>query len=139
MSHRDWLTRNRNVPGVFAEGLATRLSLLYKRQRNKVTALIRNARRDFVDRMIREASGDQSRLWRVVRYVMKNELGSGRTRLPSQLSLDGGVMIQDPDLIASEMNRYFVEVAGDLRARLLEDYSNRPRSFTLSREVDRSA
>ena len=88
--------------------------------------------------MIRDALGDQSRLWRVVRCVLRNELGSGRTRLPSQLLLDGGVSIQDPDLIASEMNQYFVVVAGDLRARLLEDNSNRPRSFTLSREVDRS-
>ena len=43
-----------------------------------------------------------------------------------------------PDLIASEMNRYFVKVAGDLQARLLEDNSNRLRSFTFSPEVDRS-
>ena len=94
----DWLNRNRRQSNLNSEDLAVRL-LLYKRQRNLVSNMIRNARKRHVDVMIRKAVGDQRRLWRVVRYVLRNDHGENKSKLPSELTLEDGVLILDPQTI----------------------------------------
>ena len=73
ISHRDWLSRNRRIPGLSQEAYTTRFNL-YEKQRNRVTALMRNARKRFVEHMIQKAIGCQGKLWQVVRYVLRNQL-----------------------------------------------------------------
>ena len=60
--------------------------------------------------MICESVGDQGKLWRVVRFVLRNDLSNGRCKLPSELLLDNGDILYELKEIVSEMNRYFSDV-----------------------------
>ena len=57
------------------------------------------------------------------------------SKLPSELSLENDDSIQWPDRIVTELNRYFSEIANELKKELIESRYNRPRSFTLYRQV----
>ena len=138
MAHRDWLNRRRKSTGLDRDEAQLRLNA-YRRQRNKVTTMMRRARKEYVVNMIQEAGGDGNRLWRVVRYVLKNDMNDKRSELPSRLLLDSGEVIREPLAVAHELNRYFSEIAISLRTRLLDAYSHRPRMTTLTRSNDCSA
>lgn len=64
-SHRDFLNAEWKDPSLSEEERAHK-RLIYTRQRNKVTSMIRAVKKSVVDGMTRTACGDQSRIWEVV-------------------------------------------------------------------------
>ena len=89
IAHRDWLNKRRRQARVTSEERALRTGL-YRQQRNRVTTMIRRSRKRYVERMVQDAGGNQNRLWRVVRFVLKNDFDDERSRLPPELVLENG-------------------------------------------------
>lgn len=137
MLYRDWLNMIRRDSVLTPEERSLR-DTAYRRQRNKVNSMTRNARRNYINNLIQTAHGDQNKLWGIVRYVLKNDVRTARNDLPSELITTSGVVMNDPDGIAEELNRHFSEISVELKEALIRDNSGRPQSFTLSRSVDSS-
>lgn len=134
MRFRDRLNMMRKQPGLSMREKAAR-DRMYRRQRNKVTNLIRQAKKQMVDGMFRRAMGDQKRIWDCLRYVLNNRFTKSQTSLPHEVIDTGGNVASDPCTVAEIMVDHFTEIPTKLRNQLISKNLGRPLLFTLSEEI----
>lgn len=112
MVHRNYLNREWRNPLLNEQEREVKRSL-YKRQRNKVTAMIRLSKRSEIDAMTRDACGDNTRMWKVVNYVLTNRRQAIKKALPTELLSPSGALIDTPSHIADQFVDFFADVSED--------------------------
>lgn len=105
--------------------------LMYRRQRNRVTAMIREARRRDVADMVESAIDNQALMWKVLSFILTNRKKRARQNLPHELVLADGSRTTDAAAISDEFVSFFSSIAASLRSELLSLNGNRPRQHTL--------
>lgn len=135
MKLRDFLHARRKAPGLTVRE-RHQAFLIYKRQRNRVTGLIRLEKRNEIDRLVISTGGDQNKLWQVIRYILTNKKSSSSKKLPSEIQTSNGVMLTDPQAISDELVDFFSNVAEDLKTNLLQSNNYRPIMNTLTKSLD---
>ena len=88
--------------------------LQYKSYRNKLTHLIRIAKRHYYDQRFAWAKNDLKETWKLIKVINKRKC---RTPFPSSFRSDGSV-ITDPAEIANGFCNYFTNVGPKLAARI---------------------
>lgn len=137
MAYRDRLNIMRKQFGLAVSVRETR-ERLYRDQKNKVTSMIRKAKKRFVDGMFHGALGNQKKIWDALKFVLNNQTSQPQTTLPQKIVAQSGNLISDPEEVAEELVSHFTEIPLRLRDQLVSRHSNRPRRFTLSVEVPQS-
>lgn len=118
MLHRDYLNQECKNP-LLNDYEREMRKTIYKRQRNRVTAMIRQAKRLEIDTMVRNACGDDSRMWKVVNYVLTNRRKTFRKSLPIQLLDSSNDLIDRPLEMADRFVDFFADIADDLKLKLM--------------------
>lgn len=137
MSFRDNLNAMRRQDGVDPR-LREARELLYKQQKNKVTSMLRLAKKRFVDGMFHSALGNQKRIWDALKFVLNNQTAQPQSTLPQKILTQNGGLVSDPCQVAEELVTHFTEIPLRLRDQLDAKYGNRPRNFTLNSEIQQS-
>lgn len=127
---RDFLNKRRKDPSLNEYERHAAL-LLYRRQRNKVTSLIREAKKYEVNEMTQAAIGNATKMWRVINYVLTNRKQKDRPILPRELILSDESLTTNPESICDAFIDYFSNVAENLKRDLLQHNTNRPRHLTM--------
>ena len=91
--------------------------LHYKRYKNKLNHLIRNAKKTYYDNKFDRAKGDLKETWRLINEVINTKL-SKQSSLPSSFK-SNGISITDPFEIANGFCRYFTNIGSSLANRIL--------------------
>ena len=82
----------------------------YKVERNKVTYMLRNAKKNYYDEKFNDENASSSEIWKTA----YSALGSFRSSFPSQVMIFGN-LVSKPILLASGMNKFFVRKIEDLK------------------------
>ena len=80
---------------------------MYKKLRNKVTSMIRSAKRSYVSESVDNNKGNPSAMWKSLRYILPNKK---KNTSISKLVVSGKD-ITGFKKIASHLNNYFTNVA----------------------------
>ena len=99
----------------------------YKKIRNKVNNKKKLEEKNFKSHKLAQNSNSPAKTWQTVKDFMDWEESGGP---PSQLSI-GNKLISKASLIASEMNKYFIEKVQTIRAGI-QYY---PNSFNKCKEI----
>jgi hypothetical protein len=83
----------------------------YKTERNKVTYMLRNAKKAYFDEKFNDDTASSSDIWKTA-YLL---LGSFRSCFPSQTMISGH-LISRPILLATGMNEFFMKKISDLKS-----------------------
>ena len=107
----------------------------YKNERNKVTYMLRNAKKDYFDEKFSDEKASSSDIWKTAYTV----LGSFRSTFPSQIMISGK-LISKPIQLATGMNEFFIQKISDLKSaeghnNNLEEANDVLKNFLSSKEV----
>ena len=98
----------------------------YKAYRNKLTRLIKNAKKDYYKNLFENCMGDSSKIWEIVNELMNKK--KTKSTLPDGLHDENGQLISNPQKIANKLNSHFVqkrmELASELPKTETSIYSN---------------
>ena len=96
------------------------LHIKYKKTRNKVLKMCREAHRNLIQNNCKKTEGDSGKMWKVINKELKSkEKLSITPDFVKVVSADGNThKIQDKTKIANEMNRQFVEMGANLANKL---------------------
>ena len=83
----------------------------YKTERNKVTYMLRNAKKAYFDEKFNDETASSSDIWKTA-YLL---LGSFRSCFPSQMMISGH-LISKPILLATGKNEFFIKKISDLKS-----------------------
>jgi hypothetical protein len=90
--------------------------LHYKRYKNKLNHLIRNAKKTYYDNKFDRAKSDLKETWKLINEVINTK--SKKSSLPSSFKSNGTV-ITDPLEIANGFCKYFTNIGSSLASRIL--------------------
>ena len=93
----------------------------YKRRRNEVSTLMKSSESNYFKEKFNEENITSKNVWKTAYEV----LGNTRSSFPSQI-LHGGRLLSNPSLIASEVNKYFVEKIQKLKDEFETDPDEDP-------------
>lgn len=130
MNFRDFLNRRRKDPSLNPQDRNT-ADTCYKRQRNKVTSLIRISKRNDITTRVQSAVGKQSEMWQIINMILTNRKTKPRPHLPHELYTRDDSVTSDTVEICNELIDYFSSIAEVLKNELLTHNGNRPIIDTL--------
>lgn len=134
MSLRDFLNQRRRDESL-PESDRVNAENFYGRQRNKVTNLIRCAKKTEISNLIQSAMGRQNEMWKVINYVLTNKKKRSAPDFPQEIFLPDDSLTSDRHLILDTFADYFSNVAGNLKQALLQANHNRQRCLTVNRRI----
>lgn len=102
---------------------------LYKAQKNKVTALIRNKRKSFINEHIQASMSNSSKMWQVMKLIIRKNQCNPNNDIPKCIKSDDGTEIDDPKGVLDELNRHFATVGKKINELTAATCSNRPRIY----------
>lgn len=128
---RDFLNRRRRDPllGVHERRTADQL---YRRQRNRLTSLIRQSKRREVTMLVQSAVGKQAEMWKVINFILTNRKQKSRPTLPHELFLCDDSTTTNANDICNELVDFFSNIAETQKQELILANYNRPRQLTLT-------
>ena len=89
----------------------------YKSYKNKLTQVMRVAKKVYYKSLFADVKGDLRKTWSVIKTVINN--GCDKSNSPSELLVDGK-RITDMYTITNKFNKYFVNIGRDLAAKIPE-------------------
>uniref|UniRef100_A0A8C6MEW6 Reverse transcriptase domain-containing protein n=1 Tax=Nothobranchius furzeri TaxID=105023 RepID=A0A8C6MEW6_NOTFU len=92
----------------------------YKIYKNKLTSLIRQAKKDHYNLRLKESIGDMKRTWRILNSVIRSR--SQHARYPDFFT-NGDKILRDKAEVVNELNSFFVNIGPSL-AKSLETQTN---------------
>ena len=88
----------------------------YKRYRNLLCRIMRNAEKDFYTRLIEEAEGDQGRAWHVINNLMGRK--KKKQSIPDEIILNDGTVVEGKNNVHKALNEHFVNVGQELASKI---------------------
>ena len=82
----------------------------YKRYKNKLTSILRQAEKDYFSRKILEAKDNIAKTWSILNRMTRKNNGKNVVNK----IVTGNTVISDPAVIAGKFNEFFVNVGSDL-------------------------
>lgn len=135
--------RNRFYREAHRQGLTmeqkTRMGNKYKKQKNKVTAMIRWKKKIFIAKKINDGLSNSRNMWRIMKGIFKNNL-SGKedpNPLPDCLQVDNHPITNKIDKL-NTLNKHFVSVGTNIRNELNQTHGHKPRTVYPSTRVDKT-
>ena len=98
MFKRDWLKKKATKSGASEDWEA------YRTQRNLVNKEIKLTKKNFYQRQITEASGNQRATWKIIKQLIGKETGSTKI---IELKNDSGLNLSEPGDVANSLNSYY--------------------------------
>ena len=83
----------------------------YKKYKNKLTSILRQAEKDYFSRKILEAKDNIAKTWSILNRITRKNNG---TKSVVNKIVTGNTVISDPAVIAGKFNEFFVNVGSDL-------------------------
>jgi hypothetical protein len=111
---------------------------IFKNQKNKVTALIRAKKRNFIISLVQMAIGNPKKKWTILKLIFQNRFSACTDELPHELTDETGQTVTDPSLIMDLSNEYFATIAENLKKNLLHENFNQATTLTMTYDSDRS-
>lgn len=127
------LNRTAQLPEVIVE----QSKQLYNRQRNNVTTMIRKARKDFIEKLIKDALRDSKRMWQAMKYIFRKK-STNANDLPSTLATEDESETTNPQIIVETFSDYFTNVGDQINENLAQTFNHLPRSTTQLQEMNAS-
>jgi hypothetical protein len=87
----------------------------YKTFKNKLTKVIRAAKKMYYENLFLEVKGDLRKTWSIIKCIINN--GSTNSSSPKKLLIDGH-LTTDISVIVNKFNKYFVGIGRDLAAKI---------------------
>ena len=115
-----WFTNNishkiKSRDKAFNRNLETNWNI-YKKAKNNVTSLIRNAKQNYFKDKFSEHKNNSSKLWNLIKCLSKD---GGENKSGISQVVDSEVVITDSTSIAEIFNRYFI----DIRTKYLSSFA----------------
>ena len=111
MDHRDELLRK------WIKNKTPENRSAYTRKRNQVTRVVEAAKEKSKLKDVENAGSDKTKMWKCINKLMNKAKKSGGN-LPDELLTSGGNLINDPEIIANNLNEHFVSKGPALAAKL---------------------
>lgn len=89
---------------------------LYARHRNCLNAVLREAKRKYIQDQLAQSKDDSKKVWDLLKTVARGN--SGRSELPNQFTDMNGRMICDSYDIAESFNKFFVSIGEELQNKI---------------------
>ncbi|XP_046491850.1 uncharacterized protein [Neodiprion pinetum] len=89
----------------------------YKKYRNTLTKILKQAKREYYKDKIKEAQGDQKRIWSIINQNRLTRIKKNIERIKTQ---DGTT--EDELTIANELNTRFAQIGNELAARIPREH-----------------
>ena len=86
----------------------------YKKYKNKLTSILRQAEKNYFASKLLEAKDNMSKTWKVINKITKKTSSKSSVE---QLA-DGGSLINDPVEIAKKFNKFFINIGSELREKI---------------------
>jgi len=86
----------------------------YKKDKNKLTSILRQAEKNYFASKLLEAKDNMSKTWKVINKITKKTSSKSSVE---QLA-DGGSLIKDPVEIAKKFNKFFINIGSELREKI---------------------
>lgn len=87
----------------------------YKTFKNKLTKVIRAAKKMYYENLFLEVKGDLRKTWSIIKSVINN--GSANSSSPKELLIDGH-LTTETSIIVDKFNKYFVGIGRNLAAKI---------------------
>ena len=88
----------------------------YKRYRNLLCRIMRNAEKDYYTRLIEEANGDQGRTWHVIKDIMGRK--KKKLSLPDKIILNDGSEVEGKNNVQKALNNHFTNIGKELASQI---------------------
>lgn len=102
---------------------------LYNTQKNKITALIRRKRSEFINEQIQTSMNNSKKMWQVMKLTIRKNPSHQNDGTPRVIEREDGTELNDPEMILNELNEHFVNVGDKINEKMCADNNNRPRSY----------
>jgi hypothetical protein len=134
--HRDYLGSLRRLR--WSDDDMRNRERIFKNQKNKVTALIRAKKRNFVISLVQMAIGNPEKMWTILKFIFQNSFSACNDDLPNELTDETWQTVTDPLLTMDLLNEYFATIAENLKKNLLHENFNQATTLTMTYDSDRS-
>ena len=94
----------------------TELKIKYTQYRNRLCKIIKNTEKQYYNRLIYQAEGNQAKTWQVLNQIMGRK--KVKKELPDKLVLENGTEVKDIKSKVNMLNSFFVNVGEDLARKI---------------------
>ena len=88
--------------------------LQYKAYKNKLTIILRQAKKDYYNKKLLENKNDIKSTWKIINKIIQNNTLNNTKSTPTYFINDNDMTITNPKDIADEFNSYFVNTGPNL-------------------------